>query len=123
MKKPLLLIAFVLVTCVGCGESSSTESENEFALQTPTNLTATRAGTTGVRLTWSDSNKNEENFLIERKQNTGPFAPRIFTVRDVTTAVDSMNLFLDNTYIYRVRAIRFSEQGPFSNEATIKLAK
>lgn len=123
LKNSIIFAVSLVLLAVGCKESGSSEAELDFTLRAPSDLRVTRVGQTAVRLTWSDANTMEESFSVERKQNNGKFAPRLFTIPNVTTAVDSMNLFLDSTYVYRVRALRYTDAGPYSNEAIITLAK
>lgn len=123
MNRVIVAAAALFLIAASCKESSSSEAEVDSTLRAPTDLQVTRISSKAVRLTWSDSNTQEESFSIERKQNNGNFSPRLFTAPDVTAAVDSMNLSLDSTYVYRVRAIRYTEAGPYSNEVSIKLTK
>ena len=113
----VLAISLVFTNCSGTDDSLSVVQ----TLDPPSALILTRIGTTAVRLSWQDNSNSEESFAVERKTNQGPFVPRVFTVQNVTTAVDSSGLFTDSTYAYRVRALRFTESSDYSNIVTIQL--
>jgi chitodextrinase len=89
-----LSVAFVFMTVSAC----------DGALQAPTGLTATAlAGTNLIRLTWTDSNKNETGFRIERSTDGVTFAQIATVGADVTTYQNAVTACA--RYYYRVRAI------------------
>ncbi|MGB2868463.1 MAG: fibronectin type III domain-containing protein [Bacteroidota bacterium] len=118
----LKYLALPALLVVGCSEDSTDVTAPIKPLVAPSDLVVTRTGLTAVRLTWSDNNSSEESFAIERKQNNGEFLPRLFVTLNSTSARDTLGLFVDTTYTYRIRALRyFDEPSPYSNTATIFL--
>ncbi|HXG37216.1 MAG TPA: fibronectin type III domain-containing protein [Bacteroidota bacterium] len=115
------MICLALLAFSACSEGS-TEPELVINLDPPSELQASRVpGKVAVRLTWKDNSNSEVGFAIERRQNNGTFQDRIFTIKDVTSAIDSMGLTIGATYSYRIRATRYSEASPPSNVATVTL--
>jgi hypothetical protein len=97
----------------------------------PTNLTATKASSTQIDLSWSDNSDpafNENGFRIERRTGTLGSYVEIDTVgqdeatyQDIIT-IPAMTEFSnrpsqEETYYYRVRAYNSSGNSSFSNEA------
>lgn len=114
-------ICLVLLALSACSEES-TEPGRVINLDPPSELQASRVpGMVAVRLTWKDNSNSEVGFAIERRQNSGTFQDRIFTIKDVTSAIDSMGLTIGTTYSYRIRATRYSEASLPSNVATVTL--
>lgn len=114
----LVLMGFLVLACK---EDGTTDTGPGFDLKAPENLSVLRVAQTAVRITWTDTSVNEEGFEVERKTNAGGFAGRVYTTRDLAVAVDSMNLSIDSTYTYRVRALRYEQKGPYSAEVPITL--
>jgi hypothetical protein len=119
-SKGIILFYAALLVLSACGEES-TEPELLLQLNPPSELSVLRIGRTALRLTWKDNSNSEIGFAIERSQSAGSFRDHLFTIRDVTTAVDSMDLTIGATYAYRVRAMRYGESSPPSNVATVTL--
>ncbi len=121
ITKRVFPLLWIVLVALSCKENGATEAGPVFDLQQPTNLSLLRVGATAVRITWTDTSVNEEGFEVERRTNVGPFSGRVYTSRDMSTAIDSMNLTIDSTYSYRVRAMRYEQRGPYSTEFTINL--
>lgn len=115
-------LALPALLLVGCSEESTDAATPIGPLVAPSDLVVTRTGLKAVQLTWTDNNTSEESFAIERKQNNGEFVPRLFVTYNSISATDTLGLFVDTTYSYRVRALRYLDApGPYSNTATILL--
>lgn len=121
MKSRLVPLLSIFLIAAGCSKDGSTSPEPDLVLHAPTELTTNRVGKTVVRLAWKDNSEAEEGFVVERRNGQGLFTPRLFTARDISTAIDSVGLMPDSTYSYRVHAIRYSERGDFSNVVSIRL--
>lgn len=104
-----------------CSKDDSTNAEPDQTLRAPSVLKLTRVGRTAVRLNWVDNSETEEGYAVERKGGQGPFDQQLFAARNATTAIDSVGLMPDSTYSYRVRAIRYSERGDYSEVVSIRL--
>ena len=122
MKTSTTVVTILLIALLGCTQDDSTNVTVDHTLLAPTNVTATRIGLTAVRINWSDNNESEEGYIVERQTGQAQFVQQVFTTQDVATAVDSLGLAVNQTYAYRVRAIRYSERGNYSSVATIKLS-
>jgi len=118
MKKTLisaLAIAFLSISC-GTDDDGTGPSED---LSAPSNISLTRVGRTAVQVAWADNSETEDSFWIERKVNNGQFLVRLATTRNVTSAVDSVGLFVDSVYSYRVRAVLVNNSSDYSDTATV----
>jgi hypothetical protein len=69
----------------------------------PTGLAATPDGPTAITLAWTDASDNESGFRIERRTDTGAFAPVTTAAADATGIADT-GLTASTTYVYRVLA-------------------
>jgi large repetitive protein len=79
------------------------------------NLGIDDVGTSNIEISWSDSNANEDEFKIERKEGSGSFS-QIDTVTSSVTTYDDTGLDPDVAYTYRVRASNTYGDSPYSNE-------
>mgnify|MGYP001609082284 CR=1 FL=1 len=113
----LLLIPLVVG---GCSGSTDTGTTDDVRLEAPANLAAQRIGQTSVRLTWEDMAAGEEAFAVERLRGAGTFASILFVPPNATQAVDSLGLYVDSTYVYRVRAFRYVKSSGYSNAVTVQ---
>lgn len=120
-NKKTLSLALIGFLVLSCKEAGTTDTGPVFDLKAPENPSVLRLAQKAVRITWTDTSVNEEGFEVERKTNTGDFAGRLYTTRNLAAAVDSMNLSIDSTYTYRVRALRYEQKGPYSPEVLITL--
>ena len=116
----LLLLPFAVG---GCSGSTDTGTVDDVRLEAPANLAAERIGLTSIRLTWEDVAVGEEAFAVERHRGSGAFAPILFVPPNATQAVDSLGLFVDSTYVYRVRAFRYVKSSGYSNAVTIQFTR
>lgn len=83
----------------------------------PTALTATAIGSSQIRLAWSDANRGELGFRIERGLAPTAFA-EIRTVGPNTAVYLDSGLAPNTRYHYRVRAYNGLGNSPYSNEAS-----
>jgi subtilisin family serine protease len=86
----------------------------------PTKLSAIRASSTHIDLTWSDNSDpafNEDGFRVERRKGTSGNYQEVAAVgQDVTTYSDPVSE--EGAYYYRVRAYNSFGASSYSNEAT-----
>ncbi len=88
-------------------------------LDPPSELQATRiAGRAAVRLTWPTP---KEEFAVQRREKSGLVRERVFTVHDMTSAIDSVGLTIGAAYSYPMHAMRYAESSMPSNIASITL--
>lgn len=121
MKTCSFLALVFGVIFLGCSKNDSAATGPDMTLRAPTDLKAVRVGLTAVRLTWTDNTQVKEGCAIERQLGQGSFAQQLFTADGVTTAIDSTGLKTGNSYSYRVRAVRYSDRGDYSNVVSIQL--
>ena len=86
------------------------------ALPAPSELVATGASTTEIRLTWKDNSATEESFLIEKITN-GVFKQFKMTGANITS-VKITGLIPGTEYTFRVRASTAAETSAYSNTST-----
>lgn len=121
MKTVLLSTGCSLwLLAAGCAGTTDSDTGIKVELNAPTGLAAQRIGTKSVRLTWTDQAIGEEAFVVERQRNAGAFIPTLFVPADVTQAVDSVGLYTDSTYTYRVRAFRYVSTSLYSNAVSLQ---
>jgi transcriptional regulator CtsR len=84
----------------------------------PSNLAATAASATQVKLSWKDNSNNESGFKIERKTGTGGTYSQIATAAANATAYSDTGVSAGTTYYYRVRAYNANGNSAYSNEAS-----
>lgn len=82
----------------------------------PTNLVATKTGTTSVRLNWTDNATNEQGTTVEYSVN-GSTWYRLGNVGANVTSVNISGLSSGYTYYWRVRAYNFNGSSAYSNVA------
>ncbi len=83
----------------------------------PEGLAAAPTGATEVDLCWRDSSSSEAGFRIERKADSGAFAPLVALEANAISYTDR-GLAPNTTYTYRVRAFADAAVSEFSNEAS-----
>ncbi len=107
----LRVLAPALLALIGACSDGVTAPD---PLAAPATVTATTQGSTAVQLSWA-AVAGAERYEVDRATATGTFA----TVATVTTTTfrDS-TLVAETSYKFRVRALRGTEQGPYSTEAT-----
>ncbi len=96
-------------------EVSATPREPSPPTESPV-LSAT-GGVSMVTLDWTDSNDNEDGFVIERKLDTETEFVELTTVGLVSQYVDA-GLSADTTYDYRIYAYNADGSGPMSQVAS-----
>jgi hypothetical protein len=84
-------------------------------LSAPTELVATAASSTEIRLTWKDNSTNEESYLIEKISN-GVFKQFKMMGSNIT-AVKITGLTPGTAYTFRVRAASGSTYSAYTNNA------
>jgi hypothetical protein len=85
------------------------------ALAAPSELVATAASTTEIRLVWKDNSTTEQNFLIEKITN-GVFKQFKMVGANIT-AVKITGLTPGTSYTFRVRAAAGTTYSAYSNNA------
>ena len=98
----------------------------------PTNLTASVETTgkgkdkvvTGVTLNWTDNADNEDEFVIERCEETGKGKNKTCVFAGIATVGADVTTFFDNspgsgTLKYRVKASNATGDSAYSNEVKI----
>lgn len=85
---------------------------------TPTNLTATAAGTSLVNLAWTDNSSDETGFKVERSLNGASGWTQLATTgANVNTFIDT-GLACGARYYYRVRSFNGISDSAYSNTAS-----
>ena len=84
-------------------------------LAAPSNLVATAASSTEIRLTWQDNSTTEENFLIE-KLTDGVFKQFKMMGTDITSAKIT-GLTPGTSYTFRIRVVSGTTYSAYSNNA------
>ncbi len=82
----------------------------------PFNLTANPPSTNDVQLAWEEDADNESGFEIERSNDGAVWQP-LATVGPNVTGYTDATAAMDESYLYRVRAINSSGHSQFSNRA------
>jgi hypothetical protein len=77
-----------------------------------------------VLLSWTDVNTTESGYEVERRDDSVPSNPFI-NVGNVPTNSTSFtdNVVAPRAYSWRVRAVRFSEFGPYSNIVSLEVTE
>lgn len=83
----------------------------------PTALNATSPSAIAIDLAWFDNSNNESEFLIERKEATGPFLQVATAAADTMVFQDS-GLNTATTYTYRIRSSNHNGSSAYSNQTT-----
>lgn len=113
VRKPALFaLAFAIIGLAACDDEDPTEPDP--ALTAPT-VTAAPQGQTTINVSWT-AVTGATGYTVERAEGAGGSFAAIASPTS-TSHVDQ-NLTAGATYRYRVRAIRGSEQGPFSSESS-----
>ncbi len=116
-RRPFSSAALALIALLFTGACAEDGPTGPRALVAPLNVTAASTAPTSVTLTWT-AVTDAGAYEIERAVGATGGA---FTSVDVTTAT----MYLDNgrapetAYRYRVRAVRGSDNGPYSAEASV----
>ena len=110
----MLFAAASLTAC--SSDSDSTTEPQPTPLVAPTGVAGTAASPTSIRVTWSPVT-GATSYEVERAQGTGTFAA---AGSASATELTVSSLAPETEYRFRVRALRGTEQGPFSTEATVR---
>ena len=108
----------------GCGGNTGGD------LPAPTNLTASvttsgkgKNATKSVNLNWQDNSSNEDQFVLERCQETGKGNNKTCTFGVLATVGANVTNFADNpgsgTFKYRIKASNTASDSSYSNEVKI----
>jgi hypothetical protein len=103
-----------LFAVAACGDDDPV-TPTPVALTAPTGVAGTSPSPTSIRVTWS-AVSGATSYEVERAQGTGSFAP---AGTATTTELVVTGLAPETPYRFRVRALRTTETGPFSTEATV----
>lgn len=107
----LRVLAPALLALVGACSDGVTAPD---PLAAPATITATTQGPRSVQLSWA-AVAGAERYEVDRAVGAGSFS----TVATVTAATyTDTALVAETSYKFRVRALRGTEQGPYSTEAT-----
>lgn len=101
------------------GSDNSTYSNTANALtplQTPTSLAVAQRLSTKLRITWSDSNSDEDGFKLERSPAGAGTWAQIAT--PTASPYDDTGLSANTAYDYRIRAYDGSNHSAYSSTAT-----
>lgn len=115
-------ILFSFVFClilISCSKDDGPAAADS-SLKAPINLTATRTGSATARIEWEDNNIGENGYNVERRSNSGSFRSVIFSAKDVCIVTDSLGLYPDTLYQYRVRAVTVLAYGAYSDTVSIR---
>jgi N-acetylneuraminic acid mutarotase len=114
------------ILVAGGGNHASISASNVFevfstssspAPAAPSNLTATAASSSQIKLHWSDNSTNEVGFRISRSTDGKKFT-QIATVRTNTTIYANIGLAAATKYYYRVKAYTSTSNSLPSNTAS-----
>jgi hypothetical protein len=119
MPRHLLVPILFCLILIGCSKDGGPTAADP-SLKAPLNLTATRTGRTMAQLQWEDTNIGEDAYHVERRSNSGPFRSVLFSVKDVCTVTDSIGLYVDTLYQYRVCAVTVAAYGGYSDTVSIR---
>ncbi|MBN1670947.1 MAG: CotH kinase family protein, partial [Kiritimatiellae bacterium] len=83
----------------------------------PTNLAASPASSTSVRLNWQDNSNNETGFKIDRRTNGSTTWVRVAAPAANATSFTDSGLAPATKYYYQVKAANAAGDSPYSNLA------
>jgi hypothetical protein len=116
---PRSIVRVAAVACVAafaaCSDDDGPTTPAPQPLVAPTGVAGTSPSPTSIRLTWS-AVSGATSYEVERATGSGAFAA---SGTSATTELVVPSLAPESPYRFRVRALRGTEQGPFSAEVTI----
>ena len=86
----------------------------------PSNLVATPAGTSSIKLTWADNSTNETGFVLMQSSTSGGIFNKLITIPANTTSYTDTGLGSSATYYYKIQATNAGGNSTWSNEASAK---
>jgi len=86
----------------------------------PSNLVATPAGTSSIKLTWADNSTNETSFVLMQSSTSGGIFNKLITISANTTSYTDVGLGSSATYYYKIQATNAGGNSSWSNEASAK---
>jgi fibronectin type 3 domain-containing protein len=86
----------------------------------PSNLVATPAGTSSIKLTWADNSTNETSFVLMQSSTSGGIFNKLITIPANTTSYTDIGLGSSATYYYKIQATNAGGNSSWSNEASAK---
>jgi hypothetical protein len=86
----------------------------------PSNLVAISAGTTSIKLTWTDNSTNETSFVLMQSSTSGGIFNKLITIPANTTSYTDVGLGSSATYYYKIQATNAGGNSTWSNEASAK---
>jgi hypothetical protein len=88
----------------------------------PSNLAATPAGISSIKLTWADNSANETSFVLMQSSTSGGIFNELITIPANTTSYTDVGLGSSATYYYKIQATNAGGNSAWSNEANAKTA-
>jgi fibronectin type 3 domain-containing protein len=88
----------------------------------PSNLVATSAGISSIKLTWSDNSTNETSFVLMQSSTSGGIFNKLITIPANTTSYTDVGLGSSSTYYYKIQATNAGGNSAWSNEANAATA-
>ncbi len=88
----------------------------------PSNLAATTAGTSSIKLTWTDNSTNETGFVLMQSSTSGGIFNKLITIPANTTSYTDVGLGSSATYYYKIQATNAGGNSTWSNEASAATA-
>jgi hypothetical protein len=104
--------------------SAKTNAPAPTAPAAPTNLTASAASSSTIKVSWKDNSSNETGFQLEQALDSG-FSKKLTSVQVAanSTSHDASGLTADTTYWFRVRAQNGTANSAWSNTASATTTK
>ncbi len=97
--------------------TANATTQGTITVAAPTNLIATAASKTKIKLAWTDNSNNEQGFKIERSTDGVNFS-QIATVTVNVKTYTNTGLSKNKKYWYRVRAYNGTTNSAYSNVAS-----
>ncbi len=114
----MLLIFLIFVFAFSCRDFlNPADPSSPNYIKPPSDLVANAAFESTLDISWDDNSKNEDSFIIERKDGSGGTYHKIATVGADTTYFNDTSLTFGTTYYYRVKAHNYKGDSDYSNQA------
>jgi hypothetical protein len=105
-----------LLAVAACSDDDGPVTPTPTRSSHPTGVAGTSPSPTSARVTWS-AVTGATSYEVDRATGTGSFAP---AGTPTATELVVSGLSPETEYRFRVRALRGTEQGPYSTEATVR---